>query len=140
MPMPGLRPSGRRRIVIIGNCQSETLRQGFARLEVLNRRFDTKYHFVQLQQNQRDFVARDLEQCDILLVQDVRDWDRFPLRDCLRATADVIKFPLVRFASLWPFDGWNGPSDANRTSGNLMTSAVARRQSRSGKRSQSRTS
>src|SRR5712671_5375864 len=111
MPMPGLRPSGRRRIVIIGNCQSETLRQGFARLEVLNRRFDTKYHFVQLQQNQRDFVARDLEQCDILLVQDVRDWERFALRDCVSATAEIIKFPAVRFASLWPFDGWNGPSD-----------------------------
>jgi Polysaccharide biosynthesis enzyme WcbI len=111
MPMPGLRPSGRRRIVIIGNCQSETLRQRFAQLEVLNRRFEAKYHFVQLQQNQRDFVARDLEQCDILLVQDVRDWDRFPLRDCVSATADVIRFPLVRFASLWPFDGWNGPSD-----------------------------
>jgi hypothetical protein len=111
MPMPGLRPSGRRRIVIIGNCQSETLRQRFAQLEVLNRRFEAKYHFVQLQQNQRDFVARDLEQCDILLVQDVRDWDRFPLRDCVPATADVIRFPLVRFASLWPFDGWNGPSD-----------------------------
>jgi hypothetical protein len=111
LPMPGLRPSGRRRVVIIGNCQSETLRQGFAQLDVLNRRFDAKYHFVHLQQNQRDFVARDLEQCDILLVQDVRDWDSFPLRDCVSGAAEVIKFPLVRFASLWPFDGWNGPND-----------------------------
>jgi hypothetical protein len=111
MPLPALRPAGRRRVVIIGNCQSETLRQGFAQLEVLNRRFEAKYHFVQLQQNQRDFVARDLEQCDILLVQDLRDWDRFPLRDCVPATAEIIRFPLVRFASPWPFDGWNGPND-----------------------------
>ena len=22
-----------------------------------------------------------------------------------------LKFPFARFASLWPFDGWNGPSD-----------------------------
>ena len=111
LPLPALRPSGRRRVVIIGNCQSETLRQGFAHLEMLNRRFEAKYHFVHLQQNQRDFVARDLEQCDILLVQDVRDWETFPLRDCVSGTAEVIKFPLVRFASLWPFDGWNGPND-----------------------------
>jgi hypothetical protein len=111
MPLPALRPAGRRRVVIIGNCQSETLRQGFAQLEVLNRRFEAKYHFVQLQQNQRDFVARDLEQCDILLVQDLRDWDRFPLRDCVPATAEIIRFPLVGFASPWPFDGWNGPND-----------------------------
>jgi hypothetical protein len=109
--MPNLRPAGRRRVVIIGNCQSETLRQGFAHIEALNRRFEAKYHFVYLQQNQRDFVARDLEQCDILLVQDLRDWLTFPLRDCVAPTAEIIKFPLVRFASLWPFDAWNGPGD-----------------------------
>ena len=111
LPAPNLRISGRRRIVIIGNCQSETLRQGFAHIEALNRRFDTKYHFIDLQQNQREFVARDLEQCDILLAQDLRDWENFPLRGCVSSTAQIIKFPLVRFASLWPFDAWNGPGD-----------------------------
>ncbi|HEY4469686.1 MAG TPA: WcbI family polysaccharide biosynthesis putative acetyltransferase [Stellaceae bacterium] len=111
MPLPSVRQGGRRRIVIIGNCQSETLRQGFAHIEALNRRFEAKYHFVDLQQNQRDFVARDLEHCDILLVQDLRNWETFPLRDCVPPGVDIIKFPLVRFASLWPFDGWNGPGD-----------------------------
>src|SRR5262249_28872141 len=101
LPASNLRIPGRRRIVIIGNCQSETLRQGFAHIEALNRRFDAKYHFVDLQQNQREFVARDLEQCDILLVQDLRDWENFPLRGCVPPTAEIIKFPLVRFASLW---------------------------------------
>jgi hypothetical protein len=109
--LPSQRPAGRRRIVIIGNCQSETLRQGFAHIEALNRRFDAKYHFVDLQQSQRDFVARDLEQCDILLVQDLRDWENFPLRNCVAPAAEIIKFPLIRFASLWPFDAWNGPGD-----------------------------
>jgi hypothetical protein len=33
------------------------------------------------------------------------------LRDCVAPTAEIIKFPLVRFASLWPFDAWNGPGD-----------------------------
>jgi hypothetical protein len=124
-PLPSVRPGGRRRMVIIGNCQSETLRQGFAHIEALNRRFETKYHFVDLQQNQRDFVARDLEHCDILLVQDLRNWDTFPLRDCVPPAADIIKFPLVRFASLWPFDGWNGPGDReahNREAPNLTFS------------------
>lgn len=111
LPAPALAPSGRRRIVMIGNCQSETLRQAFAQIEVLNRRFESKYHFAVVKQNQRDFVARDLERCDILLVQDLRDWDSFPLRDCVPPRTEVIKFPLVRFASLWPFDAWNGPGD-----------------------------
>ncbi len=111
MPAPQLRPSGRRRIVIIGNCQSETIRQGFARIEALNRRFEAKYHFVQLPKNLHEFAARDLEACDILLVQDIRLWDEFPLRDCVRPGADIIRFPALRFASLWPFDTWNGPGD-----------------------------
>jgi hypothetical protein len=108
---PRLRPSGRRKIVIIGNCQSETLRQGFAQIESLNRRFDVKYHFVQLQKNLHEFAARDLEACDILLIQDIRLWDQFPLQDRVRPGAETHRFPLVRFASLWPFDAWNGPTD-----------------------------
>ncbi|HEX2152068.1 MAG TPA: WcbI family polysaccharide biosynthesis putative acetyltransferase, partial [Stellaceae bacterium] len=101
--------SGRRKLVIIGNCQSETLRQGFARIEPLNRLFDVKYHFIQLPRNLHEFAARDLETCDILLIQDIRLWDVFPLRDCVRPGADSVRFPLVRFASPWPFDAWNGP-------------------------------
>ena len=111
MPAPQLRPSGRRRIVIIGNCQSETIRQGFARIEALSRRFEAKYHFVQLPKNLHEFAVRDLEACDILLVQDIRLWDEFPLRDCVRPGAETIRFPALRFASLWPFDTWNGPGD-----------------------------
>ena len=103
--------SGRRKLVIIGNCQSETLRQGFARIEPLNRMFDVKYHFIQLPKNLHEFAARDLETCDIVLIQDIRLWDEFPLRDRMRPGADAVRFPLVRFASPWPFDAWNGPGD-----------------------------
>jgi hypothetical protein len=103
--------AARRKLVIIGNCQSETLRQGFARIEPLNRLFDVKYHFIQLPKNLHEFAARDLETCDILLFQDIRLWDEFPLRDHVRPGAEAARFPLVRFGSLWPFDGWNGPGD-----------------------------
>jgi hypothetical protein len=111
IPAPAVHPLARRKIVIIGNCQSETLRQGFAQIELLNSRFDVRYHFVQLQKNLHEFAARDLESCDILLIQDIRLWDEFPLRDCVRPAADQVRFPLVRLASLWPFDSWNGPGD-----------------------------
>lgn len=108
---PRLRPAGRRSVVIIGNCQSETLRQGFIRSDALSRRFSVRYHFVQLPKNLHEYAARDLEACDILLVQDIRLWDEFPLRDCVRPGAEMRRFPLVRFASPWPFDAWNGPGD-----------------------------
>jgi hypothetical protein len=110
--LPRPRRHGRHRIVMIGNCQTETLRQGFARADVLNEFFDVKYHFIYLpEKHLREFAAKDIETCDILLVQDNRMWDEFPLRDCVRPGADVRKFPLIRFASLWPFDAWNGPGD-----------------------------
>jgi hypothetical protein len=96
---------------MIGNCQMETLRLGFSRIETLNRRFDAKYHFVQIPQNLHEFAIRDLESCDIVVAQDIRLWDEFPLRDAIRSQTDTVKVPLVRFASLWPFDGWNGPTD-----------------------------
>ncbi|HLY46227.1 MAG TPA: WcbI family polysaccharide biosynthesis putative acetyltransferase [Stellaceae bacterium] len=108
---PRPRASAKRKIVLIGNCQCETLRQGFAHVEALNRRFEVKYHFVQLPRTLHEFAARDLESCDVLLIQDTRLWDAFPLRDCVRPGAEVLRFPPVRFTSPWPFDAWNGPGD-----------------------------
>ncbi|HEX3882915.1 MAG TPA: WcbI family polysaccharide biosynthesis putative acetyltransferase [Stellaceae bacterium] len=103
--------AGRKKLVLIGNCQCSVLVQAFNQAEALNRSYLTKYHFVQLQPNLYEFARRDIEDCDVLLVQDIDLWNHFPLRDCVRPGAEIIKFPLVRFASLWPFDGWNGPGD-----------------------------
>jgi hypothetical protein len=108
---PRLRPAGRRRLVMIGNCQTETLRQGFAHIEALSRAFEVRYHFIQLPNNLLEFAASDLETCDILAIQDIQLWESFPLRDAVRPGADQVRFPLVRFSSLWPFDAWNGPGD-----------------------------
>jgi hypothetical protein len=103
--------AGRKKLVLIGNCQCSVLVQAFNQVDLLSRSYLTKYHFVQLRPNMHEFARRDMEDCDVLLVQDIEDWKRFPLQDCVRPGADIIKFPLVRFASLWPFDAWNGPSD-----------------------------
>jgi hypothetical protein len=112
-PMPAVHPLGRKNIVLIGNCQSEIVKQGFTRVESLNEQFHATYHFVTLPTNLYEFARRDLEAADILLVQDIRDWENFALRDCIRPDIETIRFPGVRFASLWPFDGWNGPSDTD---------------------------
>lgn len=111
LPAPALHPLGRKNIVIIGNCQSEIVRQGFTRVDSLNAQFNAAYHFVTLPPNLIEFARRDLEACDILLVQDIRDWENFPLRDAVPPGVATIRFPGVRLASLWPFDGWNGPGD-----------------------------
>lgn len=109
---PAVHPLRRKNIVLIGNCQSEIVRQGFTRVESLSERFHATYHFVTLPTNLYEFARRDLAAADILLVQDIRDWDNFPLRACIRPDIETIRFPGVRFASLWPFDSWNGPGDS----------------------------
>jgi hypothetical protein len=103
--------AGRKKLVLIGNCQCSVLVQAFNHSDTLSRSYVTKYHFVQLKPNLYEFARRDIEDCDVLLVQDIDLWNQFPLRDCVRPGADIVKFPLVRFASLWPFDSWNGPGD-----------------------------
>lgn len=103
--------AGRKKLVLIGNCQCSVLAQAFRQTGSLNRHYLTKYHFVQLLPNLYEFARRDIEDCDVLLVQDIELWNHFPLRDCIRPGADIVKFPLIRFASLWPFDAWNGPGD-----------------------------
>ncbi len=110
-PRAVTRIAGRKKLVFIGNCQCSILCQAFNHADSLNKSFETKYHFVQLRPNLREFARRDIEECDVLLIQDIDLWNEFPLRDCVPPNVETVRFPLVRFASLWPFDAWNGPGD-----------------------------
>ena len=103
--------AGRKKLVLIGNCQCSVLCQAFNQTDVLSNSYITKYHFVQLMPNLYEYARRDIEDCDVLLIQDIDLWNHFPVRDAVRPNTLTIKFPLVRFASQWPFDGWNGPGD-----------------------------
>jgi hypothetical protein len=98
-------------VIIIGNCQAQTVYEALIRTRAFNARLDAKYHFVGLQQDLHELGRRELKACDILLVQDIRDWESYPLRSDIRDDLPIIKFPLLHFASLWPFDHYNGPGD-----------------------------
>ncbi len=111
IPATGRRRLRRKQILFVGNCQSDLLCQGFNRIESLSTAFRVKYHFVMLPKSLHELAKRDLEATDILMIQDLRDWENFPLRDYVREDVEQVCFPGVRFASLWPFDGWNGPGD-----------------------------
>jgi len=101
----------RTRVLIVGNCQAQTIHEALARSGELNSRIDVKYHFVALQKDLQNFGRTEVESSDVLLVQDIRDWDTYPLRPYVRDDIRIIKFPLLHFASLWPFDHYNGPGD-----------------------------
>ncbi|HEY1432054.1 MAG TPA: WcbI family polysaccharide biosynthesis putative acetyltransferase, partial [Stellaceae bacterium] len=99
------------RILIVGNCQAQTIHEALVRSGDFYDRLDAKYHFVALQQNLHELGKIEVEDSDVLLVQDIRDWEHYPLKSYIREDARIIKFPLLHFASLWPFDHYNGPGD-----------------------------
>ena len=84
--------------------------RGF-RHEILNERFDPIYHFVALEQSLHKQGKLDLAECDLMIVQNIGAWDDYPLRQFIRHGMQTITFPCLWFASLWPFDGNNGPTD-----------------------------
>ena len=110
---PGSRPPrSRTRILVVGNCQAETVSRGFLRTRALRERYDVKYQFVQLQSLLHESGRRELQASDVVLAQAIADWDEYPLRDVIPAGVPVVRFPLLRLASPWPFDGYNGPGDS----------------------------
>jgi hypothetical protein len=100
-----------RKVVVVGNCQALTVCEALCRPGSLNSRVEAKYHFVGLQNSLHEQGRRELADADVLLVQEIRDWERYPLRDAIPEATPIVKFPLLHFASLWPFDHYNGPGD-----------------------------
>lgn len=110
-PAPALVSPGKTDIVIVGNCQAQTVYEALLRTGELNARLNPKYHFVGLQKDLHERGRSELEKCEVVLVQDIRDWENYPLRPYVREDLRIIRFPLLHFASLWPFDHYNGPGD-----------------------------
>jgi Polysaccharide biosynthesis enzyme WcbI len=109
-PMPRRVPQRPEKIVIIGNCQAEII-AGALHHPTLGERFDVRYHFVDLPRGMHDRATGELAEANLLLVQDISNFDDYPLRGAIRPDAPVVRFPCLRLASLWPFDGQNGPDD-----------------------------
>lgn len=108
---PAAAGSTRKRIVIFGNCQGNLLAEALRYHSGFSRHFSVKHHYMELPENLHEQGKRDLEECDLMLVQDIKEWDLYPLRDHVRSDLPTLRYPCVRFASPWPFDAFNGPDD-----------------------------
>jgi hypothetical protein len=108
---PAIGMARRRNVLVIGNCQAETVRQGFERAEPLRARFKAKYQFIGLQKQLHQRGIEELREADLILVQDIKDWQAYPLKEFIPEGIEIVQFPLLHFASLWPFDHYNGPGD-----------------------------
>lgn len=113
-PEPAGRKAGgaaRKQIVIFGNCQGSLLAEALRHHSGFSRHFSVKHHYMELPANLHEQGRRDLEECDLLLIQDIREWEQYPLRDHVPSDLPTLRYPCVRFASPWPFDAFNGPDD-----------------------------
>lgn len=103
--------SARKQIVIFGNCQGNLLAEALRYHSGFTRHFSVKHHYMELPANLHEQGRRDLEECDLLLVQDIKEWEQYPLRADVPSDLPTLRYPCVRFASPWPFDAFNGPDD-----------------------------
>ena len=107
----GRGPVSRHNVLVIGNCQAETVRLGFERAAPLRTRFKVKYQFVGPQQYLHQRSIQELRESHLLLVQDIREWEAYPLKEFIPDDIEIIRFPLLYFASPWPFDQHSGLND-----------------------------
>jgi hypothetical protein len=106
---------GRRTIGFIGNCQAELLHRAFSRV-VSGEEIRSFYHFFDVPEADRAAAAEELAQCDDLLVQDVKNFEDYALRDAIPASTNIMRFPVIWFAAPWPYDDFNGLRDAHARS------------------------
>ena len=105
-------PAPRRNVLVIGNCQAESIRLGFERAAPLRTRFKVKYQFVGVQEYLYRRSIQELRESNLILVQDIKEWEAYPLKEFIPGGIEIIRFPLLYFASLWPFDQHSWLSDA----------------------------
>lgn len=91
-------------ILIFGNCQSGLMHRVLRDTPTMTAAFNIMYHELNMTEDRQAVAADEMASCDILLVQDSREWRHYPLRDAVPATARVIRFPFYYFGPLWPFD------------------------------------
>jgi hypothetical protein len=109
-PPPTSVRSSRKSVLVIGNCQAEVLSHQLRALP-LSDRIAVNFHFFDLPEREIEEGKTTVGDADLVLIQDIRNVDEYPLKDYIRSTARIVKFPCLRFASLWPFDGLNGLGD-----------------------------
>lgn len=109
-PFRRRRGDHRRIIGFIGNCQAKLLHKAFREMAPASD-FKTFYHFFDVPEAARQSASADLAACDDLLMQDIQDLEDFPLGPAIPAGTRIVRFPVLRFASPWPYDDFNGMRD-----------------------------
>ncbi len=102
---------GKKRIVVLGNCQGSLLTEALRNDSRFARNFAVTYQHMELPANLHERSRQELDECDLMLVQDIREWENYPLRAHVPVGVPILRYPCIRLATPWPFDAYNGPDD-----------------------------
>ncbi|PXA96506.1 hypothetical protein DMC18_01235 [Caulobacter sp. D5] len=100
-----------KKVVIYGNCQADGIFDLLKQLPQVTERFSLAYHFVRSAPEDVDRQRQEAQEADVLLAQDIGDWSYYAFRDDYRPDTQIVRFPFLYLASLWPFDSHQNPPD-----------------------------
>src|SRR5205807_8048194 len=78
-PIKQIRRDAQKDLIIVGNCHAAIIYEGFRAVPALARYFRARYYDVNLRTHLSEAARRDLQNCDLLVVQDIADWEDSPL-------------------------------------------------------------
>jgi hypothetical protein len=96
-------------IGFVGNCQTQLLQRAFRTMT--RDHVGSFYHFYEMTPQEELCGREDLARCDTLFVQDIRNFDDYPLRPAIGPHTRIVRFPFLSFAAPWPWDDFNGFRD-----------------------------
>ena len=89
------------KVLIIGVCQASDIGHGFW-LPELRGKYRARIQNFDLQKTLD--AQNDANDADIVIIQQHKDWDRYPFNDDVLSRPEVINIPHLSLMSLWPYD------------------------------------
>jgi len=111
-PMPDV-ATKLRKLIVYGNCQAGFIEAALNRIAPVRSRWTIVRHDLWASGETLQANLADFDDCDILLLQEVRNWRTHPRRDSLPPGIRVVRFPFCYFAAMWPFDAFQNGGDPN---------------------------
>lgn len=93
-----------RKLVIYGNCQGLAIHQALLAQPALKDELTIVRHDLWLEGAALTATFEDYESADILLLQEISNWNHHPMRDRVPATTKVVRYPFLLMSALWPFN------------------------------------
>ncbi len=97
-------------IIVYGNCQAATISSFLQTLPELSSKYDIIHHFVYMKESDREAWGEQISRADFVFSQDLKDWSSYLYREEAEKR-NLVRFPFVYFAALWPFDATQNQPD-----------------------------